>query len=475
MTSAARTEDDSAAVPSALSRRLAIVPLSYGQRSLWFLYQMAPKSSAYNLAMSLELGDAVDADALGLAVQTIINRHASLRSVFVVQDGQPACHVVPFLPVPLRCVDASTWSDARLLATIDRDAHKPFDIERGPCVRAILYEREKRPAFLFGAHHLVADLMTFTQVLEELADLYPHCVAGERPSLTPPPVTFADFVTWQQQLLDGPEGERVWSFWSKQLGGPLPTLALPTDKPRPPVQSYDGASFTFRLERALSNQVRALAKSERSTLFTVLLAAFAILLHAYEDQPEVLVGTPVPGRRGRTEFETVAGSFVNILVLRLGLGGDPTFRELLTRATATVSEARDHQEMPFPLLVEKLRPPRDLSRSPIFQAYFTLQRLPPGKEHLLGMFMPIDTGATMSLGDLPIKPLPITQQEGQMDVALHVYDHGGDLYPELKYNVDLFKDATARAMADDYVTVLMRLAQDPGAALSSLVEDLKTR
>lgn len=151
-------------------------------------------------------------------------------------------------------------------------------------------------------------------------------MAGERPSLTPPPVTFADFVTWQQQLLDGPEGERVWSFWSKQLGGPLPTLA--TDKPRPPVQSYDGASFTFRLERALSNQVRALAEGQRSTLFTVLLAAFAVLLHAYEDQPEVPVGTPVPGRRGRTEFETVAGSFVNIL----GAAPRPRRRPDLPRA-----------------------------------------------------------------------------------------------------------------------------------------------
>jgi amino acid adenylation domain-containing protein len=363
--------------------------------------------------------------------------------------------------------EVAGWSDEALEARAVELARRPFELEHEPDVEADLLTRSPREHVLvLTVHHIAVDLAAMNVLLEELGTLYAAAREGTPVKLPALPLTFVDFVRWHEELLAGPEGERLWSYWKQELAGELPVLNLPLDHPRTAMQSYQGASHAFSLAPELVQRARALAKAEGATFLTVLTAAYQALLHRYTGQPDVIVGTPGPGRRGREGLDGLVGSFINMLPLRSRLSGDPSFRELLAGVKATVERGRAHQEYPFSLLVERLLPARDASRSPLFQAMIMLQRSP--REELTSLFLRTHGSVQVALGGLVLEPLQLSQQEGLTDLSLEMMELQGRLYCELKYDRALFEPATIAHMADAFTRLLEAAVEDASRTVAEL-------
>jgi amino acid adenylation domain-containing protein len=449
-------------------------PLSQGQRSLWFVNQLAPQSAAYNLMYAWRVRSGVDVASLHRSFQALVDRHPSLRTIYAVRDGEPAQQVQRHQSVSFEATDASSWDDDELRARVAESAHRHFNLEEGFLLRAHLFSRAADEyVLLLVVHHIATDLSSVVTLMDELMRLYPSYLAGEASMLPPPKARYTDFVNWQSGLLDGPEGERLWDYWREQLNGELPVLQLPTDRPRPPVQTYGGDVHTFHLSAELTARLRSLARTEGATLYTVLLAAFDVLLYRYTGQKDILVGSPA-GSRSRAEFDSLVGYFVNTLVLRADLSGDPSFRDFLRRVRQTVLGALDHQEYPFTLLVEKLQPTRDASRSPLADVMFILQRPwraaagDPEAVSPIELLMLGGEAKRASIGGLELEPYVMSDQVSQVDMTLLLVETGDSIFASLPYNTDLFDRATAARMADSYLTLLEGITADPGTRVSAL-------
>jgi len=442
-------------------------PLSHGQKAIWFVQQLAPGSPAYNAVVAARVRSEVDFPMLRQAFLTLAERHPVLRTTYPVHEGMPVQAVHEQLEFHIRQWNAASWSDGELERMAEQLARRPFNLENAPVWRLDLFTRSEREHVLvLTLHHIAVDLATMNVLLEELHTLYPAAREGTRVELPALPLTFGDYVRWQEELLAGPEGERLWQYWKQELAGELPVLNLPLDHPRPAVQSFQGASYPFTLAPRLVQRVRGAAKAEGSTFLTMLTAAFQALLHRYTGQPEVIVGTPVPGRRGREGLEGLVGTFINMLPLRSRLSGDASFRELLAGTKASVERGRAHQEYPFSLLVERLLPTRDASRSPIFQAMIMLQRSP--REELTSFFLRSDTQVRVALGGLDLESLQISQQEGLTDLSLEMMELQGRLHCELKYDKALFAPATIERMARSFTLLLEAAVEDPSRTVAGL-------
>jgi amino acid adenylation domain-containing protein len=440
------------------------VPLSAGQRALWYLHALAPDSAAYHISLALQLSGPLDRIGLGEALGTLVRRHAALRTVFEVVDGQPMQVVHEQVEIPVRVVDATGWTTGVLTERLAEEANTPFDVRRGPLLRAWLFTRASdQHVLLVCVHHLVVDRWSLLVLGRELGAIYNATRLGRRPGLAPPTLQYPDFVAWQQEYLAGPEGERLWSFWQHELAGAPPELDLQTDHPPPRVQTFAGANHTSTLPRALTLQLRELSKARSVTLYTTLLAAFQVLLHRYTGQDDVLVGSPSLGRT-RAVFADVVGYFTNPLVLRARFDDVPPFAEFLGRVQRTVAAALQHQDFPFPLLVERLKPLRDAGRPPVFQVMFTYDRADqsirngeqPGRSVL------------PRLGDLRVAPFPLPQRTVQFDLVLRIEDVDGALSVTWEYNTDLFEAETVRRLAGAYLCVLGGIAADPERRISEL-------
>ncbi len=314
-------------------------------------------------------------------------------------------------------------------------------------------------------HHIAVDFWSLDMLIDELCLLY----AAERVGvLAPLPAhvpQYTDFVRWQAEMLAGSEGERHWAYWQHELAGELPMLNLPIDRPRPPVQTYRGASHPFELGEELSKQLKALAKTEKTTLYTILLAAFQVLLYRYTDQDDILIGTTTLGR-SRAELEKIMGYLANPVVLRANLSDNPTFKELLGRVRHTVIGALEHQDYPFPLLVERLQPKRDASYSPLFQTLFVLDR--PREPWEPARFGQGESAARLAQERLRLEPFVYGQQGAPFDLTLRIVDLNGLLSADLCYNVDLFDPTTMARMEQHFLTLLKGIVADPGQQLSDL-------
>ncbi len=348
-------------------------PLSSGQRALWFLHQLAPTSAAYNLAFAWRTSFEIDAPTLQVALQQIVERHPALRTTFVARDGAPWSLVHRELPVVLETTNAEGWTAEQLQSALAEESNRPFDLERGPLLRMHLFARPASWLFLTVVHHIVIDLWSMAIIMEETQALLLADKIGMPAVLPPPPPPYQEFVEWEAQMLRGPEGERQRAYWVERLAAPLPVLELPTDRPRPPVQSFGGRTLAFRLQARLSSQLDDLARTQRTTLNTVLLAAFQVLLHRYSGQDDLMVGSVMSGRT-QPRFERVVGYLANPVVVRADLSGDPPFTGFLAQVRQRMLEALDHQNYPFSLLVERLLVTRDPSRGPLVDAVFVLQR-----------------------------------------------------------------------------------------------------
>ncbi len=429
------------------------LPLSFAQERMWFLHRMEPGSSTYNVPLAVELRGPLDAAALARALTEVARRHEALRAVFVDDGAGPVQRFLPALDVPLPVADLSGRGEEAVDAAVAEAALRPFDLATGPLFRAALVRAEaERHVLVLSTHHAVSDGWSTGVLLREVSALYAAAVGGGEAELPPLPVQYADFAAWQRRHLSGERLERQLRWWRERLDGAPATLELPTDRPRPPVQTFRGDVRGFALPAELSARVRELTRAEGATLFMTVLAAFQVLLSRWARQADVVVGTPIAGRN-REETEGLIGMFVNTLVLRSDLSDDPTFRELLARVRETTLGAYAHQDLPFERLVEELNVERSQSHAPLFQVMLALQNAPAG-----GLEMP----------GLQVSQRGFGWRTAKFDLTLNVEEAGDVLAGAIEFATDLFDGATIERMAAHLATLLEGIVADPDRPVSQL-------
>jgi amino acid adenylation domain-containing protein len=433
--------------PAALDGPL---PVSFAQQRLWFLEQFTPGNVAYNVPLALRLAGPLDAPALEAALNEIVRRHASLRTRFLVQNGVPVQVVRPELRLSLSPRPGPPPSGGREYLA---DVLTPFDLGRDPLVRArLLRLAPEEHVLVLVLHHVVTDGWSMGIVREELAALYGAFRRGLPSPLEEPRLQYTDFAAWQRRAIESPELRRQLAYWKERLQGPPPALDLPADRARPAVRGLGGATALFKVPPAATAALRRLARQEGATLFMTLLAVFDVLLLRVTGQTDVWVGTPIAGR-GRVEVERLVGFFLNTLVMRSDLGGNPSFRELLSRVRADTLGAFANQDVPFERLVDELHLRRDLSRPPLFQAMFTLQNARPGEFRLDG---------------LRVEPIALENPTAKFDLDLTMLESEEFLYGGLTYSTELFEPATARRLVRQLNRLLAAVAADPDRRIEEL-------
>ncbi len=448
------------------------LPLSHGQKALWFLHRLAPGGAAYNLAAAARVAGGVDAEALRRAFQGLVDRHPALRTTCHDRAGEPVQRVHEQMAVDFAVEEAPGQGGEALAIRLRRELYRPFDLEYGPLLRVVLLRLgPAEHALGLAVHHVAADFWSLAVLADELGTLYARESAppgdAASPALPPLPVTYADFVRRQADRLAGAEGERLWSWWRQALPRVPADLDLPTDRPRPAVQTERGGVRALDLGGELSQDLQELARASGSTLFTVLLAGFQALLHRYTRQEEVAVGCPAAGR-GARELAGVVGYFVNPVVVRGEAAGDLPFRRFLEQIRKTALGALEHQELPFPLLTERLQPVRNPSRSPLFQAMFVFQKSHLPEQRALAPFALGRPGAEIRLGPLRLSSLPLGERPAQLDLTLEVAEAADGLAASLVFNADLFDAATAERLLAHWRMLLVGAAADPDRALLDL-------
>ncbi len=449
---------DEAATRIVAGDPVAEYPLAHGQRALWLQHQVAP-DSVYNPVYAVRIGARVDVAALRDAFQALIDRHPELRASFFVRDGLPHQRVRERVEVAFDHVDAASWSAADLHNRLDEEAYRPFDLENDPLLRLHLFSRsEEEHVLLMSAHHIVVDLWSQAIITHEFGALY-AARAGQT-ALPELPLRYSDYVRWHAELLAGPEGERLWGYWRERLAGKLPVLNLPTDRPRPVVQTFRGGSRRSKLDAALTQRLRTIGEQHGATLYTTLLAAFKVLLYRYSGQTDLIIGTPTTGR-SREELAGLVGYFVNPVALRTNLAEDPSFAALLGQVRQTVVEALEHQDYPLALLVEKLQPERDAGRTPLFQVMFVLQRAHLLADQGLSSFAVGGDGVQMQIGGLPLEAIDLERRTAPFDLTLMMAEAGDGLAASITYNADLYDAETIDRMLGHYQVLLESVAANP--------------
>src|SRR5215208_94028 len=377
------SSEDKRALLSELTLKLANkpkrAPLSFAQERLWLLDQLFPGNSFFNVPHAVPLNFPVNVKVLERSLNEIVRRHESLRTTFAVVENEPVQVIRREQELKLEVLDLCGMSGAEQVQELQRvaqaEAQRPFDLEQGPLLRALLVKQSFAEShFLLTMHHIVSDGWSLGIFFQELTALYLGSGRVEAAGLKELPIQYADFAMWQREWLQGEVLEQQLAYWRGQLAG-LPVLQLGTDRVRPVVQSYRGAYLQARYGRELTRGLKELSQREGVTLFMTLLAAFKVLLHRYTGQSDIVVGSPI-ANRNRTEIEGLIGFFVNTLVLRTDLSGAPSFLDVLQRVKETAKGAYAHQDLPFEMLVEQLQPERDLGRNPLFQINFQLFNAP---------------------------------------------------------------------------------------------------
>jgi amino acid adenylation domain-containing protein len=427
------------------------LPLSFAQQRLWFLHELEPSSSFYNVPVAVRLRGRLQIDAMQRTLNEIVRRHESLRTSFPTVDAQPVQSIAPALVLDLPLMDVSTEHEAQVRAT--EEARLPFNLATGPLIRASLVRLGAEDhVLLVTMHHIVSDGWSMGVLIKEVGALYRAFIEDEPSPLSELPVQYADFAVWQRRWLSGEVFETHWGYWRRQLGGELPVLNLPTDKPRPEVQSFRGSSQSLQLPRSTAEALNALSKREGVTLFMLLLAAFKALLSRYTEQTDIVIGSPI-ANRNRVELEGLIGFFVNTLALRTDLAGNPTFRELVRRVRAVALEAYAHQDMPFEQLVEQMQPERTMSRNPLFQVMFQMENTP--REEL-------------PLPGLVLSPVEVERVTTQFDLSFDVMENDEGLVVIAEYSTDLFNEATISSMLRRWRILLEGIIAHPETRLDEL-------
>jgi len=432
-------------------------PLSFAQERLWFLDQWHPGIPVYNVATHLQLSGPVDLQALEQSANEIIRRHEALRTTFRLIDGTPVQVIAPHLSIPVPVVDLEPLTDVDRGPALARHAGDevriPFNLADGPLLRTTLFRLgEYDHVLLLVMHHIVSDGESTDIFFRELAVLYQAFRDGAPSPLSELPIQYGDFASWQRKRLETSLTSHL-SYWKRTLESIPTELGLPSARPRPPVQSFRGAVHSFSLSRELSDAIQALSRREGVTLFMTLLAAFKILLNRYTAETDLVVGSPI-AHRAQTETEGLIGFFVNILVLRSNLSGDPRVLDLLRRIRTVALGAYAHQDLPFERLVAELHPQRSLDRNPLFQVMFAFQ----GSHALI----PLATTGS------PAASVPLSTGTAKFDLALSVVDTGHGLTCTVEYSTDLFDEALMVRLGCHYEVLLAGMTANPARRLSEL-------
>ncbi|HSD45842.1 MAG TPA: amino acid adenylation domain-containing protein, partial [Pyrinomonadaceae bacterium] len=443
-------------------------PLSSSQQSLWFLHQLAPEDPTYNLAFAARIHGDLDVNSLRKAFQALVNRHASLRTTFADDNGEPVQQVHEQASVFFEEYDVADLDESRFTERLVAEAQRPFDLEHGPLLKVHLFKRATGDSvLLLTTHHIIVDLWSLTVLMHELGILYSAQRSGMAAELPPVTRQYTDYVRWQNDLLRSEAAEKHRDYWLRQLAGPLPALALPTDRPRPPLQTYRGAAHSFRLNPELTRRLKALSKSQNATLYMTLLAAFQVLLYRYTGQHEILVGSPTAGRN-RNWLAGLVGYLVNPVALRATLASDQPFTDFLQDVRRTVLGAFEHQDYPFTLQVQDLQPERDASRSPIFQVMFAMQKSHLRNDQSVAAFAVGDAGAKIPLGDVVLESIAFPQRTARFDLTLLMAELDDHLGASLEYNTDLFEGSTIDRLSQQFEQLIESIVAAPQTAVSRL-------
>ena len=441
-------------------------PLSFAQERLWFIHQLAPESTAYNLSSLLPFKAHLDLRVLGATLDEIVRRHETLRTRFALVDDDPAQVVEPHRRRPVPCVDLQGLPEGlverELRRWTTRAAQLPFDLARAPLWRILVFRRASDHHVVFlSMHHIVTDGVSLENLWREVVELYESFAAGRPSPLAELPIQYGDFALWQRRWLSGEILESQARYWQEQLAGAPAVLNLPTDRPRPPVQTYRGNRCAVVLDADLVRRLKALSRQHEATLFMTLMAALQVILGRYSGQDDLCIGTSIAGRH-QVETERLIGFFVNTLVLRADLQSDrrqgPTFVQHLDATRRTVLEAHENQDLPFERLIQRLQPERNLSYSPLFQVMFAMQARRQGA----GRRQRTEEGAARkpAIGSEAIN--------ATFDLNLEIAELGDQVRGALYYNVDLFDDTTVQRLIGHYEALLRAAVEAPETGVKEL-------
>nr|QEO74050.1 condensation domain-containing protein [uncultured bacterium] len=433
------------------------IPLSYAQQRLWFIWKMEPTSAADNIAVALRIKGRLDVQAMEQTFSEIIKRHEILRTNFPEVDGLPTQRVNPAQALRMPIEDLSGLDEANREAEAEKlisaEESRPFDLVNGAMLRAGLIKMgEQEHLLLLTMHHIVSDGWSMGILVREVGTLYDAFTKGNPSPLSELPIQYADYSVWQRAQLSGATLDAQLDYWKQQLAGASPTLELPTDHARPAVPTSRGRAINFVLPSSVTEAVRELSRTERTTLFMTLMAAFKVLLYRYTGQADIVIGTPYANRNVE-ELEGLIGVFLNTLVMRTDMSGNPSFRELLGRVKKIAIEGYAHQEVPFEKLVEVLKPDRNLSRTPLFQVMFAFHNWEQ---------------ESLELTELDERSIRREATTAKYDLTLEMTEYAGNILGMLQYKSDLFDESTMARMVEHFQRLVESAVSKPDQSISAV-------
>jgi amino acid adenylation domain-containing protein len=437
--------------------RNELAPLSFAQQRLWFIDQLAPGTPVYNIPLAVRIKGNASPHALMQAMSDVVRRHESLRTTFKERDGGPQQLIYPHsrtnpeLAALSNLSGSELHSEARRLASAERD--RPFDLNLGPLARFQLLPLDRSEyVVLITMHHIISDGWSVNVLMGEISKTYEAFAAGAPSTLREPVIQYADFCCWQREWIDAGIIDRQIAFWKENIGDSPAVVEIPTDKPRPPAQSFSGGWLPVSIPRNIASSVREFARMQGATVFMVLLAAFQALLHRYSGEQTIIVGTPVAGRN-RAELEGLIGFFVNTLILKADVTDRGDFRGLVDQVREFALGAYSNQDVPFEKLVEELHPKRDMSRNPLFQIMMALQTIPAAQEVQLGL----QFGAQES-----------DSSTAMFDLDMQLFENERGFAGTVTYATDLYDQSTVHRLLSHYVTLLDRAVRDSQCRIEDL-------
>ncbi|MCU1268103.1 MAG: putative linear pentadecapeptide gramicidin synthetase LgrB [Acidobacteria bacterium] len=446
-------EETASTSPIARAAKQESPPLSFAQQRLWFLDQLEGQSGSYNISRAVRMVGVIDVPLLEESLSAIVARHDSLRTNFELMDGEPLQTIAAPWEMKVSLVDLRGKTEAAVRQAVVQIAECPFDLAHDRLLRASLLQLDEHDhVLLLTMHHIVSDGWSLSVLFREIGVLYEAFVTHQPSPLADLPIQYSDFALWQREWLEGEVLEKQLDYWRTQLAGAPPILEIPTDRPRPPIQTFNGANHTLVVPPSLRDSLVALSRRTDTTLFMTLLAAFQTLLSRYANQEDIVLGTPIANRT-RRETEDLVGFFVNTLLMRTDLSGNPGFRELLRRVREVSLQAYAHQDVPFEKLVEELKPERNLSHMPLFQVMVVFQNEPE---------------ATLTLPALELQDFNIQSEISKFDLTLYIAESPEGLRLTFEFNTDLFNAVTIEQMGSHFATLLAAVVANPDQRLADL-------
>lgn len=448
------------------NKESAVYPLSFGQSAMYFLYLNSPESPAYNVSFSARIVSHLKVDSLRKAFQKLVNRHAVLRTNYKLDEGVPVQVIHGYKEIDFEQVDASGYEEEMLRAEVVRVSRLPFDLENESVLRVRLFSlKPDDHILLINIHHISNDGRSVEIMLDELGVLYVSELTGESDNLPPAEKEYYDFVRQQKEFVTSEEAKKKIDYWKNELSGSRADLDLPFDKRRQPVQTFNGASEYFEIERTLAESIKEKAKEYGATVFAYLLSCYLMFLRKHTDNEELTAGIPAAGRIF-PGYDNVMGYFINPLAIRAVVTDQTKFEDVLSQVKRKILLAVDNQDIPFQLIVDELLHNRDASRSPVFQTFFGLQRI-QGNSPLQELIVPGNEKAEIEWAGLKLRPYHISQQEGQFDLTVE-FTEGKDLFSgAFKYNTDLFEKRSVEKMTSRFLELLRQITEDPGKPVES--------